>query len=35
MAVEFRGIEDVGCFGQACLIVLVGITPCFGTYSIT
>ena len=33
--VEFRGIEDVGCFGQTCLIeVLVGITLCFGTYSI-
>ena len=30
-AVEFRGVEDVGCFGQAYLIeVLVGISLCLG-----
>jgi len=33
--VEFGGIEDVGCFGQACFIeVLVGTSFCLGTYCI-
>ena len=34
--VEFRGVEDVGCFAQACLIeVLVSTSLCLGTYNIT
>ena len=34
-AVEFGGVEDVGCFAQACFVeVLVSIPLCFGTYNI-